>query len=143
MLLAQAGLSQAKKVGNVYVAAMCLNCLGQAAGAGGNVVEAQNYHRQAVRMAWETGQISLVLDNLIGLAELELKGEQIQSAGELLAIAIHHPSTCAHERARAVDLFSQLESRLPPDAIACIKEYGQAEKLEVVVEKILTIIPGG
>jgi predicted ATPase len=134
VLLAQEGLSQAKKVDNVYVAAMCLNCLGQAAGAKGNAVEAQNYHRHAIRMAWETGQFSLVLDNLIGLAELELKGEQMQSAGELLAIAIHHPSTCAIDRERAERLFVQLESQLTPEAVAA----AQKQSLEAVVERILT-----
>ena len=82
-------------------------------------------------MAWETEQLPLVLVNLIGLAELELKGEQMLSAGELLAFAIHHPSTCAIDRDRAGQLFVQLESQLTPEAIVA----AQKQQLEAVVER--------
>ena len=132
--LAQEGLAYARKVGDAYVMALCLNCMGQMASALGHDNEATGYHLQAIQTAWETEQFPPVLDGLIGMAELELKGGQMQSAGELLAFAIHHPSTCARERDRAARWFVQLESQLTPEAIMA----AQKQTLEAVVERIFT-----
>ncbi len=130
--LAQEGLTQAKQAGSPYIEALCLNCLGQRARIGGNYAEAKNDHQQAIRIAWENEQLPPVLDGVIGIAELELNQGRRQSAGELLAFAIQHPSTCARERDRARRLFIPLGSQLPPEVISAAK----AEKLEDVVEKI-------
>jgi hypothetical protein len=96
--------------------------------------EAYRYHHLAMRTAWETEQLPPVLDGVIGMAELELKRGQPQSAGQLLAFVIQHPSTCARDRDRARRLFVQLESQLAPEAIA----LAQKQQLGTVVEKIFT-----
>jgi tetratricopeptide (TPR) repeat protein len=132
--LAQEGLTQAKQAGSPYIQALCLNCLGQKARVESQDAEAHSYHRQAIRTAWETEQLPPVLDGVIGIAELELKRGQPQSAGELLAFVIQHPSTCARERDRAARLLVQLEPQFTPEAIAA----AQKQKLEAVVERIFT-----
>jgi predicted ATPase/DNA-binding SARP family transcriptional activator len=134
---AQEGLTQARLAGSPYIEALCLNCMGLKASMEGHDTEAFGYHYQAIRTAWETEQIPPVLDGLIGLADLELKGGRPQPAGELLAFVIHHPSTVASERNRATELFSRLESLLAPEGMTNAKEQGEAESLETVVGRLL------
>jgi predicted ATPase/DNA-binding SARP family transcriptional activator len=136
--LAEESLSLAKKVGSAYVEALCHNCLGQVAGAEGNDAKGIRYHLQAIRIAWGTEQLPPVLDGVIGIAELELKQGQLQFAGELLAFAMQHPSTCARERDRARQLFARVATQLPPQALAAAQEWGNAETLEAVVDRLLT-----
>ena len=132
--LAPEGLALARQAGSPYIEALCLNCLGQKARLEGQDTEAHSYHQQAIQTAWEAEQLPPVLDGVIGIAELALKRCQPQSAGELLAFVIVHPSTCARERERAECLFVQLESQLTPEAIAA----AQKQSLEAVVERIFT-----
>jgi predicted ATPase/DNA-binding SARP family transcriptional activator len=127
--------------------------LGNTNSALGETQQARQLLCQALEEAVETGSMPEAMDALVGLAYLSAREEEperadfrgpsassvepLSRAAELLALALHHPTTTQMTKDRARDLLSRLEAELPPEVFAAAMERGQARDLDDVAAEVL------
>jgi predicted ATPase/DNA-binding SARP family transcriptional activator len=93
---------------NLTVKATALMTLGRISTVTNSYFESKMYFYQSLEIVWHSQELPIVLQNLIGLAELNLKLGNINLAREFLQIAVHHPSTKLVSRLEAQTLYEQL-----------------------------------
>lgn len=124
------GLENARQVNDDHSTALCLNCLGRAVFGLGNFEEAAGWHHQAIQTGWQAHQPPIVLDGLIGLAEVRARAGELEAACELLWLVRSHPATIERERQRAERLLSAWETRLSSQAFDAARQRGEVARLE-------------
>lgn len=67
--------------------------LGRTATATGNLAEAAQYFRKSLEIVWPIQELPVVMENLVGLAELNFKLGNMDMTLELLDLVISHPAT--------------------------------------------------
>jgi len=128
----------ARDMGDLQVALRAFIRLGHAVSALGKTQRAAECFRQASREAMKATFTATALGALVGVASLSAGEGELKQAAELIALALHHHATHHEDRVRAQELLAELESELPPDALAAATERGQARGLEEVVTAILS-----
>jgi len=122
------------QIGSRRGAAICLNNLGYIAISLDDERAARRYFRAALTEAMTIGVSPIVLDTLIGKAELLAKmGERIQAA-ELLGLALNHPMCDNEARLSAQPVLTALRAMLLPDELEAALEHGKTHKLEETIE---------
>jgi predicted ATPase/transcriptional regulator with XRE-family HTH domain len=110
--------------------------LGQATEAAGDVSEARRIFLDALDLALEAHLISLALDTLVGLAELQSRAGEAEQALALSLCVSGHAASTQEAKERAEQLRQQLASHLTPQKIELIG--AQAQTFETLVDGILT-----
>ena len=67
--------------------------LGRTETALGNVDQAKNYFQRSLEIVWQIKELPIVMENLVGLAELNFRMENLDTTCELLNIVLQHPAT--------------------------------------------------
>jgi len=128
-----------KEIGDRWHMTLSLIGLGYTTCALGEYEASGRHFREALQTAMEIGSLWMALDGLVGLAGLltasEPGGAAAEQTVELLALALHHPTSSQEARDRATPLLAELEGRLSPAAVAAAKERGQARDLQAIVEE--------
>lgn len=107
--------------------------LGRIATATSKVAEAARYFQESLEIVWPIRELPIVMENLVGLAELNFKLGNITMTLELLSIAISHPATEPWFRRDAEELLQQL-----PEENTQIKPVEPAEEaLTDLINRIL------
>ncbi len=128
-------LQAAKNIADSTVQATLFMTLGRTSTAIGNVSEAKNYFRQSLEIVWPIRELPIVMENVVGLAELDVKLGSVSAACELLKVAIHHPATESWFRRDAETLFESLQGQCGDRHIAV---QITDEKLSSVISNVLS-----
>ena len=113
--------------------ARTLNELGHVSIRLGNDTEAQRYFYESLQTGVAIEIMPVILETLVGIAELLATGQDDALAVELLTLSLHHPACRADSRALAGRLLNELEERIPQEVFTAAQERGQTGKLETVI----------
>jgi ATP/maltotriose-dependent transcriptional regulator MalT len=111
--------------------------LGEAAAAAGDLPEARRIYLETLPMAMEVHVMSLVMDILIGLADLAAWSGEVQQALELAIFVGNNKASTQITKDRASLLETQVGVQLTSHQIQKAKKRAKAQKLETIVAEIL------
>jgi ATP/maltotriose-dependent transcriptional regulator MalT len=109
-----------------------LNDLGLVAHALGDDHDARAHFHEALKIELAIEAFPILLETLIGIAELTASEGQFELAVALLSLGRHHAASFADTRVRAEHCLAELESELPPDVFTQAQQRGAAMDLESV-----------
>ncbi|MGD2049828.1 MAG: helix-turn-helix domain-containing protein [Chloroflexota bacterium] len=111
--------------------------LAKAAAAAGDLSEARQIYLEALPKAKEIRVMSLVLDILVGLAELDAGSGETQRALELSIFAMNHASSNQMAKDRADQIAAQAKDQLTEHQIHLIRERAKTQSLETIIADTL------
>jgi tetratricopeptide (TPR) repeat protein len=117
--------------------ARVLGDMGRSIFALGKITDAENTWRMSIQIASEVKGTSLVLESILGIANVRAKQGNSGQAYELLLVVLNHPVTVQETRDRAAKLSAELEAQLTPSLIEATQSYAGGKTLEMVVEEAL------
>ena len=126
-----------REAGDRHAIVEKLKQLGNVACKMGSYQEARKYLDQALRLAAEIRIFYVILDILIGVANLFQEEGHEERALELVAFITSQTVSGQELKDRARSLLSKLETELPPQTVARCRERGEASTLEVILAEIL------
>jgi hypothetical protein len=99
--------------------------------------EAKTCFHKALELAAGMQHVPLILYSLAGMASLLAEeGKEVQAV-ELLALVEEHPQTPPTYLDIAERWFSDMETRLPREALSAARDRGGASELKAIVEAVL------
>ena len=99
--------------------------------------EARRCYLEALRLAVEISQPSLVADVTCGLAEVDLDRGRVEPALEVLACVQVQEGVDQQTRRRAADLIETAAARLPAEVSGQAVAHGQARPLDEMAASLL------
>ena len=135
--LLQESLSINRETGDRHATAERLKQLGRAACRMGAHQASKDYFDQALELALEIRAIPVVLDSLIGVAELFRRVGKNGPALELLTFVAHQTESGRELEGRALALIPDCETDLSPQTASRHREWGRARTLEEAVNLAL------
>lgn len=99
-----------------------------------NQTQAKAYLIAAFREAVDMGALQVLLETLVGIAQLSTIPPMI--AVELLTLVCHHPAANRYSRTQAKRVQTRMESLLSQDEFADARERGQALSLDAAVSLV-------
>ena len=133
-------IARFKELGDHWSLARALNNMGMVTAALGDYSAAQRCFRDAMRIAMEARTVPIVLDALVGTADVLVAQNSVaaeRTLGVLLQV-LAHSAAGQETRARAERLRTELVAKLTPQQIEAAQAWAQARNLESVAQEILT-----
>ncbi len=131
------GLAIFREIGDRWGVANTLSNLGSIACILGKHPASWEYFYEALETAVELQAVPLVLEVLTGIARLLSREGRSGKALEVLAVVLHHPASDRETRERAEHLRTDLQTALPPEAVAASLARGAEREIEQVLEEFL------
>jgi predicted ATPase/DNA-binding SARP family transcriptional activator/uncharacterized protein HemY len=125
-----------RDLGQQIGVANTLTNLGELACQTGEFNEAENYFRDAMRIAVQVKAMPLAVELLVCFANLFVKQEKREEAVGLLVLADTHPAGKHETKARVAELLLRLENLLPSDVYKAAQNRGKELELEVVARSL-------
>ncbi|HEX2619749.1 MAG TPA: tetratricopeptide repeat protein [Phototrophicaceae bacterium] len=101
-------------------------------------VEAQRAFYEALTIAHELHYLSVVLEVLLGFAQIRLTAGDSDTAAAWLGLVVAHPGTLVNTAIHRVEpLKAKLEAEIGVEALTAAMERGKTLDLDTVVEEIL------
>ncbi len=142
--LQQQALTIFREVGDRWLMATVLFQLAQTCLALDDYAEARQHLLEALHIGLEYRIVAIMVNALASLANTYVRAAAGRldpdtriMALEWLALAVNHPATDEHTRAKSARLLAQLETELPCSVVEAALAQGQAKPLETVVAGIL------
>jgi predicted ATPase/DNA-binding SARP family transcriptional activator len=85
--------------------------LGRTETALGNMSDARNYFQKSLEIVWKIKELPIVMENLVGLAELNFKLGKFEKSFKLLNIVVQHPATEPWFKKDAEELMAVLKKQ--------------------------------
>lgn len=126
-----------REIGDRGAIAQTLTNLGHVAFGLDDLPLATARYQEALQLAQAMGAVPLILEIMAGVARLRAKAQQVESALELVGLALAHPATNNDAKAVAEPLLTELRARLPADTVAQALERGKAGDLDAAVAAVL------
>ncbi len=114
------------------------NILGDIARSRGQLEQAEEQYRHALRAARHMRNIPVMLESLAGLA-VSSPAAGSGRAVELLTFVLQHPASDFAIRRRSRQLLDQEMARLSPDEFQAAEAGGRALTLESALERIIAV----
>lgn len=111
--------------------------LGQAATIAGDYPEARRIYLEALPQGMQANAISIVMDILVGLAELHLGAGEAESAYRLSSYALLHHSSTQEAKDRAGQLLEGARANLTADQIQTGDRWAGNQTLQNIVREVL------
>jgi tetratricopeptide (TPR) repeat protein len=127
------GLDTLDDLGARQDVARVLAEMGRSIYAMGDDVEAGRTWREALRIAFELGEMFVALEALLGLATLQSKQGENEHAYELVQVILNHSASIQDTRTRASLLCNALEEKLTHEQVEEARVRGRNLSLEEVV----------
>jgi hypothetical protein len=125
-----------QEVGDREGIAICLQNLGYATARIGDLSAALGYFGESLAEASAIGTVPIALNNLPGIAELEMQADAPLRAAELLGLLLSHPARDSHMEELARPALLALQDRLPADQLAAALERGRSLDLAEVAREL-------
>lgn len=110
-----------REIGDLASMAHSLNNLGNVFLEMNNLAEARQCFREALSIGKNAGLVPVMLDALIGKAEIRERRGDIQSAFEAAWVVDQHPSSSHAARMQAREMYSRMETRFTPEEISLLQ----------------------
>jgi predicted ATPase/predicted negative regulator of RcsB-dependent stress response len=136
--LLQESIALWKEIGEQGSLAQTLNHLGDALLNVGDKAEARRHFLNALSVASEMQITPVLLEALIGEAEVQISDGAVDSALEILIAVSQNPSSSFVTKTHAEKLRSELASRLPTLRVKAIKAQAVDKAIESFVSEILS-----
>ncbi|MFN8454607.1 MAG: tetratricopeptide repeat protein [Anaerolineae bacterium] len=133
----QESLSLFEEIGERWGQARALNGLGEVALALGEGEEAQRCLMAGFKTASAAQTIPLILEALVGLAQLRIERREFEPALELLLYAGQHPSSSPETKARAERLQAEITPQLTPPQIETAQQRVQNSSFDELTAHLL------
>jgi predicted ATPase/transcriptional regulator with XRE-family HTH domain len=117
--------------------ARVLGDMGRSIVALGKITDAENTWRMSIQIASEVKGTSLVLESILGFANVRAKQGNSELAYELLLVVLNHPATVQETRERAAKLSAELERRLTMQEVNSIQARIEKRDFDALVAEIL------
>ncbi len=112
-------------------------CLGETAIAARELPEAEQIFLEALPIASKAKAWPLVMDILVGLADIYFQNGKVEQAGRLSSYVLHHSASTAETKGRAVRIAQESGIRTPDCQLKFNSEWAKAQSLESMVREIL------
>jgi len=121
-----------------YDRAWSLRVLGEATCGMGDLQQARKYIGMAMNqnLVSDRSKGSFLL-LLVSISRVLMSEGESERALELLALVIQHPASWQLAKDKATPLITQLETELPPDIVAAVRECGRARDLDSTIAELL------
>ena len=126
-----------KEIGEQGSLAQTLTHIGAALLKAGDRVNARDYFLDALSMARKMQTLPVLLDALVGEAEIESLDGAVESAVEILNAVSQNPSSSLATKTRAEQLHSDLISKMPTQRVKTIKAKISQKSIDSLVKDIL------
>jgi predicted ATPase/transcriptional regulator with XRE-family HTH domain len=127
-----------KEIGEQGSLAHTLNHMGTTLLNAGDKVKARNYFLDALSMAQEMQTVPVLLDAIVGEAQIQALDGEIESAVEILTAVSQSPSSSLATKTRAEQLRSELVPQLPTPRVKAIKASISQKPIDSLVVEILS-----
>ena len=117
--------------------ARTLSYLGDVTQKAGDLKKARAYYLDALPLAIQAQAMPIVMDSLLGLAQLDMKIDHPEGAYELCNFVLKHPASTEDARDGACRLLRTLEPCLTVEQIKMLQERGNTQSLESIANKLL------
>jgi CO dehydrogenase nickel-insertion accessory protein CooC1 len=134
----QESIALFKEIGEQGSLAQTLTHMGSAVLKAGDKVAARKCFLDALSIAREMQTLPVLLDALMGEAEIQALDGATESAVEILMAVIQNPSSSLATKTRAEELRSDLISRIPAQRVKAIKAKIHQKTIESLVEDIIS-----
>lgn len=124
-----------EELGDQRGKASVLNNLGSVNIATDNLVEAEDYFRKALKVGWENNAVPVVMDCLLGLSQLKIAVEEIETAQKWLIAIVDHPASNQETISTATRLLADLD--VGSSGVEGKTNNGGNENLDEIVSSIL------
>ena len=111
--------------------------IGRSVLALGNLTRAEEIYRKAIRIASEVKGIPLILESILGVAQVRAKQGNPEEAYKMLLAVLNHPATHQETRDRAQELQGIVTSSLEPQQVASIQSHVENRSFQSIVDDIL------
>jgi tetratricopeptide (TPR) repeat protein len=135
----QESIALFKEIGEHGSLAQTLTHMGFALLRAGDKVAARTYFWDALSIAREMQTLPVLLEALVGEAEIQVLEGVIESALEILMAVGQNSSSSLATKTRAEQLRSDLISRLPAQRVKAIKAKIHHKTIDTLVQDILSI----
>jgi predicted ATPase len=136
--LLQESITLFREIGEQGSLAQALTHMGFAILKAGDKVAARNYFLDALPIAREMQTLPVLLDALVGEAEIHALDGAIESALEILTAVIQNSSSSLATKTRAEQLRSDLSSRMPAQRVKAIKAKINQKTIDSLVTEVLS-----
>ena len=136
--LLKESIALSNEIGEKGDLAQALNHMGAALLKAGDKVKARSYFLDALSIAREMQLLPVLLDALLGEAEIQVLDGQIESALEILMAVSQNASSSLATKTRAEQLRSGLISQLPAQRTKAIKAKITQKPFDSLVVEILS-----
>jgi len=103
----------------------------------GNLTKAEEIYRKAIWIASEVKGIPLILESILGVAQVRVKQGNPEEAYKMLLVVLNHPATHQETRDRAQELQGIATSRLKPQQVASIQSHVENRSFQSIVDDVL------
>jgi tetratricopeptide (TPR) repeat protein len=117
--------------------ARTLTYLGDVTQHMGDLKEARTFYLNALPLAIQVQAIPIVLDALVGLAQLAVQTENFVEAYELSSFVLHHLASTEESKDRARMLLHRVESCLTTEQMEMLQAKVNTHSLESMVDQLL------
>jgi tetratricopeptide (TPR) repeat protein len=136
--LLQESIALFKEIGEQGSLAQSLTHMGSALLKAGDNVAARNYFLDALSIAREMQTLPVLLDALVGEAEIQALNGAVESALEIVLAVSHNSSSALATKTCAEELRSDLISRMPTQRVKTIKAKIDRRSIDTLIENILS-----
>jgi tetratricopeptide (TPR) repeat protein len=135
--LIEEALALNRKNGNRYYVVVNMLNLGRLSFVEHDIAAARQHFWQALQIASEIKAGKIIVEIIMGIAELLLHDGKLTEAVELLALLAEHPTTHQQDKEDAADMIADLQSEMPETIFADALERGRSTTLDSVVNHLL------
>jgi len=117
--------------------ARVLTDIGRSVLALGDLTRAEETYRKAIWIASEVKGIPLILESILGVAQVRVKQANPEDAYEMLLVVLNHPATHQETRDRAQGLQEILATQLTPAQFESIQSSVENKSFQALIEDLL------
>jgi tetratricopeptide (TPR) repeat protein len=136
--LFQESIALFKEIGEQGSLAQSLTHMGSAMLKAGDKVAARNYFLDALSIAKEMQTLPVLLDALVGEAEIQALDGAVESALEIVMAVSQNPSSALATKTRAEELRSDLLARMLPQRVKTNKAKMDHKTVDTLLQDILS-----
>ena len=135
-------LALARELDAKALLANVLDSLGDASYQLGDLTAARQYYGEALAITWRTRALPMTLNLCVRYATIWNREGQAERAYALALIPFQHPASTFVYKQRAEALLKQIETTLPAEKVAHLREAANPDRLEGMVRELLIFEAG-
>ncbi len=130
----QQAVALSREIGNRDAAAVFTRNLAEVMAECGDDAGAESAYRSVFQQTLAAGALPMALSALVGLAQVQVRGDSALRAAEWIGLVLSHPACDDTVATEANAVLARLRTRLPPHRLEAALVRGRALRLEALAE---------